>query len=130
METQSSEDQLLAIVSPTDLAYNDFAKFDIRAGTIKSIEVVPKSKKLLKLEVSFGPSVGDRVIVAGLASIYEPPGNVGGIIVWQKVVAVLNLAPRDLFGITSHGMVLACHDENGRPWLLNPGTVSDGERIG
>ena len=52
---------------PVDLSYDDFAKLDIRAGRVLSVEAVPKSKKLLKLQVFFGPVIGTRTILAGIA---------------------------------------------------------------
>jgi methionyl-tRNA synthetase len=111
---------------PENLPADDFFKFDIRVGSILSIEAVPKSKKLVKLEVSFGPVVGNRVILAGIASAVPDRVMVG-----QKVVAVLNLAPRPMMGIESHGMLLATHDEEGKLWLVSPGgPISDGGDVG
>lgn len=110
---------------PQDLPFDDFVKLDIRVGTIVSIEPVPKSKKLLKLEVTFGSEVGTRTILAGVASAYPDRVMVG-----QKVSAVLNLAPRAMMGVTSHGMIMATNDEEGKIWLVNPGPVPDGTEVG
>jgi EMAP domain len=109
---------------PDNIAAADFFQFDIRAGTILTIESVPKSKKLVKLEVSFG-AAGNRTILAGIASAVPDRVMVG-----QKVAAVLNLAPREMMGIMSHGMILATHDEEDKIWLINPGPVPDGVSIG
>lgn len=110
---------------PQNLAYEDFAKLDLRAGTILSIEPVPKSKKLLKLEVSFGTE--NRTILAGIASAYPDRVMVG-----QRVIAVLNLAPREMMGIMSNGMLLASFDTEGKLWLASPGphSVPDGAELG
>lgn len=116
---------------PAVIDYMDFVKADLRVGTIVSIEPVPKSKKLIKLEVSFGPTIGNRIILAGLASAHAK----GHVNVGQRVMAVLNLAPREMFGITSNGMILASHDQSGDAWLVNPagnpsGPVPDGAEVG
>jgi methionyl-tRNA synthetase len=112
-------------IKPTNLQYQDFAKLDIRVGTIQRAEPIPKAKKLLKLEVFFGEVVGLRTIVAGLAGSYDPT-LMGGI----QVVAVLNLAPRVMMGIQSDGMVLATHHE-GQVRLIVPSAenISDGSEV-
>lgn len=106
---------------PQSLHYDEFVKWDLRAGTITKIEELPKSKKIVKLEVSFGTF--SRTIGAGIKG---SPSLMEG----QKVVAVLNLAPRPLMGFESHGMLLATHDENNVIWLVNPGSVPDGTEVG
>jgi len=108
-----------------ECTFDDFSKLDIRTGTILSIEPVPKSKKLLKLEVSFGPEVGNRVILAGIAQAYPDRVAVG-----SQVTAVINLAPRMMMGMTSHGMLLASHDAEENIWLVKAGAVSDGTEVG
>ena len=109
-----------------NLPYEDFAKFDIRVGTILKAEAVPKSKKLLKLEVSFGTEIGTRVILAGIAGSYDPT-----MIDGYRVIAILNFAPRQMMGIESHGMLLACHKkEDNSVWLIQPGPVLDGTEVG
>jgi len=115
------------VAKPENLSYMDFVKFDIRTGEILSVEPVAKSKKLVKMEVSFGPEIGNRTILAGVAQSFTD----GRIIVGQKVVAVLNLAPREMMGILSHGMLLASHDAEGKVWLTNPsGPIPDGAEVG
>lgn len=112
---------------PQNLTYDDFAKLDIRVGTIQSIDLVPKSKKLIKLEVSFGDVIGNRTILAGVAQAHTD----GRVLVGQKIVAILNLAPREMMGIMSHGMLLAAHDAEDKVWLVNPGgPIPDGNDIG
>lgn len=85
-----------------NLPYEDFAKLDIRVGEIRTAEAVPKSKKLLKMIVNFGPEIGDRQVVAGIAESYDP-----NCIIGLRVVAVLNIAPRQMMGLTSEAMLLA-----------------------
>ena len=117
---------------PDNLAATEFFKFNIRAGTILSVEPVPKSKKLLKLEVSFGSS-GTRTILSGLAPRRDPvaataPGNY--VMEGQRVVAVINLEPRTMMGLESCGMLLAAADESGQIHLVHPGPVPDGAEVG
>lgn len=112
---------------PENLSFLDFIKFDLRTGQILSVEAVPKSKKLVKLEVDFGTTVGKRTILAGIAQSWTE----GRVIVGQSVVAVLNLAPREMMGIMSHGMLLATHDAEDKVWLLNPGgPILPGTEVG
>lgn len=110
---------------PENLSYEDFAKLDIRVGTIQKAESIPKSKKLLKLEVFFGSEIGTKVILAGIAGSYEP-----NLLAGRKVAAVLNLSPRSMMGIESYGMLLASQDKQCRIWLTDPGPVEDGAEVG
>lgn len=112
------------------IEYTDFAKLDIRVGTITHAEAVPKSTKLLKLEVDFG-SEGKRQIVAGIASMVpylldNDPANLAG----YQVCAVLNLAPRKLMGIESHGMILAAHGKDDRICPVQCPNAPDGAQLG
>lgn len=96
------------------IAYDDFAKLDLRVGTVVSAEAVPKAKKLLKLSVELGEA-RPRTIVAGIAEAFRPEALVG-----QQVLVVANLAPRELRGLTSEGMILAAGDDA----ILGLGTVA------
>ena len=82
------------------LPKSDFDRVELRVAEVLAAEVVPKSKKLLKLTVSLGAE--PRTIVAGIAQHYVP-----GDLVGKKVVVVANLEPAKLMGIQSQGMVLA-----------------------
>lgn len=107
------------------ISADDFFKADLRAGTITSAEAVPKSKKLLKMTVSFGPEIGTRTILAGIAEAYNPEGIVG-----LQIVAVVNLPPRAMMGIESHGMLLAGRSATGQLILVSPNGIAEGESIG
>jgi methionyl-tRNA synthetase len=109
---------------PKDLAYEEFSKLDIRVGTVVSAEAVPKSKKLIKMEVSFSDTE-TRTILAGIAEAYNPE-----TLKDLQVVAVLNLAPRSMMGIESHGMLLAGRNELGQLRLLSPNGIAKGGEIG
>lgn len=108
----------------TDITFDEFLKIDLRAGSIVSIEPVPKSTKLLKLEVNFG-ELGVRTILATVASAYPDR-----VVVGQKVVGVVNIPPRPMMGFTSHGMLLATKDADGKVVLISPDQVADGLDVG
>ncbi|MEI8365668.1 MAG: methionine--tRNA ligase [Parachlamydiaceae bacterium] len=82
------------------IGIEDVSKLDLRVGTVKSAVSVPKSKKLLQLEVDLGFEM--RTIVAGIGQSYSPEQIIG-----KKVVVVANLKPATLMGVQSQGMVLA-----------------------
>ncbi|PAF46062.1 methionine--tRNA ligase [Helicobacter sp. 11S02629-2] len=85
----------------------EFKKIDIRVGKIVSASEVPKSTKLLKLEVDLNEG-RLRQILAGIKESYSPESLVG-----RQVVVLANLKPAKLMGLSSEGMLLACKDENG-----------------
>ncbi len=89
------------------IQFDDFAKVDLRTGTIIAAEKVKKADKLLQLQIDLGTET--RTIVSGIAQHYEPEAIIG-----QKVVVVTNLAPRNMRGIESNGMVLMAEDQTGR----------------
>ncbi|MBS1604043.1 MAG: methionine--tRNA ligase [Bacteroidetes bacterium] len=95
------------------IAYDDFAKLDLRVGTIVAAEKVEKADKLLKLGVDLGTEV--RTIVSGIAQHFRPEDIVG-----RQVVVVANLAPRKMRGIESNGMILMAEDKTGRLHFVNP----------
>ncbi|PRY35451.1 methionyl-tRNA synthetase [Spirosoma oryzae] len=106
------------------IQYDDFAKMDIRIGTITEAERVPKSDKLLKLKVDDG--MGTRQILSGIAKHFSPEEIVG-----KQVTFLANLAPRKMMGQESQGMILMAEDRDGKLALLQPdqpvwngGTVS------
>ena len=88
------------------ITYDDFVKLDFRMGTVLSAERIPKSKKLLKLQIDLG--FEQRQILAGAAEHFEPESLVG-----QQVAVVANLAPRKMMGMESQGMVLMAEDRTG-----------------
>ncbi len=89
------------------IQFDDFAKVDLKTGTIIAAEKVEKADKLLKLEVDLG--VEKRTIVSGIALHFEPSAIIG-----QKVVVVTNLAPRKMRGIESNGMILMAENADGK----------------
>ncbi len=89
------------------IQFDDFAKVDLKTGTIIAAEKVEKADKLLKLEVDLG--VEKRTIVSGIALHFDPSAIIG-----QKVVVVTNLAPRKMRGIESNGMILMAENADGK----------------
>lgn len=87
----------------SEVTFDDFEKLDIRVGQILSAEPVPKSNKLLKLEIDFG--FEKRTIVSGIAKHYAPESLLN-----KKVMAILNFKPVKLMGVESRGMVLSASD--------------------
>jgi methionyl-tRNA synthetase len=104
------------VTTPTSsdgkITIDDFAKVDLRVGLVKVAERVPKSDKLLRLEVDLGTEV--RQVLAGIAEAYAPETLVG-----RKVVIVANLAPRKMRGLESNGMIVAASLEGGKPVLAS-----------
>jgi methionyl-tRNA synthetase len=104
--------------------FDDFMKMDIRVGTIKAAEKVAKTKKLLKLTVDTG--IDTRTIVSGIAEHFEPEQLVG-----QQACFLVNLAPREIKGITSNGMILMAQDADGKLRLVQPNeAVKAGSQVG
>ena len=93
---------------------------DLRVGTIVAAEPVPKSSKLLRLQVDLGEAT-PRQIVAGIAQHYAPEKLVG-----TQVVIVANLKPAKLMGVESRGMVLAASDPSGLAVLRIDKPLSNG----
>ena len=93
-------------VTKAEIQFDDFAKIDLKVGTITAAEKVEKADKLLKLEVDLG--FEKRTIVSGIALHFEPAAIVG-----KQVVVVTNLAPRKMRGIESNGMILMAEDITG-----------------
>lgn len=96
-----------------EIQYDDFAKLDLKVGTIVTAEKVEKADKLLKLQVNLGSET--RTIVSGIALHYKPEEITG-----KQVVVVTNLAPRKMRGIESQGMILMAEDSNGKLHFVNP----------
>jgi methionyl-tRNA synthetase len=96
------------------IQYDDFAKMDIRTGTILTAEKVEKSKKLLKLSVDLG--FEQRTILSGIAEHFQPEEVVG-----KQVIVLANLAPRAMMGTESQGMILMAEDAEGKLSFVAPG---------
>ena len=102
-----------------EIKIEDFAKVEMRVGKIVSAERIPKSNKLLKVQVDIGSEV--RQVVAGIAEEYTPEELPG-----RLVAVVTNLKPAKLMGVESNGMIVAATSK-GKPVLV---TFSEPVRLG
>jgi len=131
-ETASNKDAAGAVqpnqlttepVNKPQIQYDDFAKLELKAGTVTACMKVPKADKLLQLEVDLGTE--KRTIVSGIAQHYSPEEMLG-----KQVIVVTNLAPRKMKGIESQGMILTAENSDGKLQLLKPeNPVSPGSNV-
>ncbi|WP_298151430.1 methionine--tRNA ligase [Flavobacterium sp.] len=106
------------------IQYEDFSKMDLRVGTILEAEKMPKANKLLVLKIDTGIDV--RTIVSGIAESFSPEEIIG-----KKVTVLANLAPRNLRGVESQGMILMTNNAEGKLVFVSPeeAGVANGETI-
>jgi methionyl-tRNA synthetase len=106
-----------------NIEFDDFAKMDIRTGTILEAEKVAKTKKLLKFLIDTG--IDKRTVVSGIAEYYKPEELIG-----KQVSIIVNLAPKKLRGIESQGMILMAEDADGKLVFVSPSdAVKNGSEI-
>ena len=110
-EAANKEQQKVSPQKET-ISYEDFAKLDIRIGTVLEAVKVPKADKLLKLTIDTG--LDKRTIVSGIAEHYKAEDLVG-----KQVALLVNLAPRKLRGIESQGMILSAENPEGKLSLIS-----------
>ncbi len=113
-ETENTKSETANLKS--EIVFDDFAKIDLKVGTIVSAEKVEKADKLLKLDVDLG--FEKRIIVSGIALHFSPEE-----IINKQVVVVANLAPRKMRGIESNGMILMAEDNAGKLHFVKPEAV-------
>jgi methionyl-tRNA synthetase len=106
-----------------NISYDEFSKMDIRTGTILEAEKVAKTKKLLKLKIDTG--IDQRTVVSGIAEFFQPEEIIG-----KQVSILVNLAPRNIKGIDSQGMILMAEDADGKLVFLSPSEkVKNGSEV-
>jgi methionyl-tRNA synthetase len=108
--------------APAQITIDEFMKIQLKTAKVLTAERVPKSEKLLKLQVSLGEGAEQRQIVAGIGKKYEPEALIG-----KTIIIVANLKSAKLMGIESQGMVLAAGDSEVRGLVtileeVDPGT--------
>ncbi|GAB3535251.1 methionine--tRNA ligase [Pontibacter brevis] len=115
LDTKKANEIANAVVEPAkdNITFEEFSKMDIRIGTILEAEKVAKTKKLLKLKIDTG--IDQRTVVSGIAEYYNPEDIIG-----QQVSILVNLAPRDIKGITSQGMILMAENADGSLAFVQP----------
>jgi methionyl-tRNA synthetase len=116
LDTKKANELANATTTPAkeNVSFEEFSRMDLRVGTITAAEKVAKTKKLLKLTVDTG--LDQRTIVSGIAESFIPEALVG-----QQVLVLLNLAPREIKGIQSQGMLLLAENADGSLALMQPG---------
>lgn len=106
------------------VSYDDFAKLEIRIGTVRAAEHIPDTDKLLKCTVDFG-EFGERTIVSGIAEFRKPEDIIG-----KQLPYIVNLIPRILRGVESQGMLLAASPGgDGLALLLPDQVVPNGTKL-
>ena len=125
LNTKKANEIALAKAEPAkaNIEYDDFSKMDIRVGTVLEAEKVAKTKKLLKLLIDTG--IDKRTVVSGIAEYYEPENLIG-----KQVSILVNLAPKNLKGIESQGMILCAENADGSLSIVQPDVkVKNGAEI-
>ncbi len=109
-----------------EITMQDLEKIDIRVGTILLVEDIPKSDRLIKLLVDFGTF--KRTILVGMKKERENPKEIEGL----QALFVVNMAPKQMFGLLSHGMLYDIGYADGiLPVLATPEKpVPNGTRVG
>ncbi len=121
VESNNNTETINETPAKSTIQFDDFAKIDLKTGTIIAAEKVEKADKLLKLQVDLGSET--RTIVSGIALHHQPENIIG-----QKVVVVTNLAPRKMRGIESNGMILMAEDKDGKLVFVNS-DVANGSSV-
>ncbi len=97
-----------------EVTIDQFGAADLRIGRVQMCEKVPKSTKLLRLEVDIGEAT-PRQILSGIAESFAPEDLLG-----KEILLIANLPPRKMMGLESHGMVLVADDGQGKRVLMRP----------
>ena len=112
-KTANAQANATVVEAKENIQFDQFGAMDIRVATIVAAEKVEKTKKLLKLTVNTG--LDERTVVSGIAEYYKPEEIIG-----QQVSLLVNLAPREIKGIVSQGMILMAEDSQGKLTFVSP----------
>lgn len=121
-KAEAKKEAKSAVAAADEITIDDFAKIDLRVATVVAAERVPKTDKLIKLQVKIGDE--ERTIVSGIAQHYEPENLIG-----KNVIVIANLKPAKLRGIESRGMVLAASDGEGNLVLADAPGIASGSKV-
>jgi len=110
------------------IEFDEFLRVDMRVGRIVAAEPFPEARNpSYRLQIDFGPEMGERVSAAQLTVTYPDPASLIG----RQVVAVVNFPPRRIAGLASQVLVLGAMGDGGEVYLLEPDPASpEGLRIG
>ena len=122
LKAEAKKEVKPAAAAADEITIDDFAKIDLRVATVVAAERVPKTDKLIKLQVKIGDE--ERTIVSGIAQHYEPENLIG-----KNVIVIANLKPAKLRGIESRGMVLAASDGEGNLVLADAPGIASGSKV-
>jgi len=108
------------------IAFDDFARVDIRVGTVTHAEPFPEARKpAIKLWVDYGPEIGIKKSSAQITAHYTPEALIA-----RQVLGVVNFPPRQIGPFMSEALVLGLHDANGKVVLIGPDQpVPNGENL-
>lgn len=108
------------------ITWDDFAKIDIRVGTILKVSDFPKARKpAWQLQIDFGPA-GVKNSSAQITALYSREQLTG-----KKIIAVINFPPKQIADFISECLVLGIYDKNNNVVLIEPaGEVDNGDKIG
>ncbi len=110
---EANQNKSAAKPQKENISYDDFARMDIRIGTILEAVKVPKTKKLMQLKIDTGIDV--RTVVSGISEYFEP-----GVLIGKQICLLANLEPREIKGIQSQGMILLAEDASGKLVFVTP----------
>lgn len=122
LKAEAKKEAKPAAAAAGEITIDDFSKIDLRVATVVAAERVPKTDKLIKLQVKIGDE--ERTIVSGIAQHYEPENLIG-----KNVIVIANLKPAKLRGIESRGMVLAASDGEGNLVLADAPGIASGSKV-
>lgn len=122
LKAETKKEAKPAAAAAGEITIDDFAKIDLRVATVVAAERVPKTDKLIKLQVKIGDE--ERTIVSGIAQHYEPEN-----LICKNVIVIANLKPAKLRGIESRGMVLAASDGEGNLVLADAPGIASGSKV-
>lgn len=108
------------------ISYDDFAKVDIRSGTIVNAEPFPRAKKpAYKISVDFGQQIGIKKTSAQITENYSTESLLG-----KKIIGCVNLGEKNIAGFISEFLLLGFEDENGHIALITAAAnVPDGQKM-
>jgi len=107
----------------SEISFDDFKRIDLRVGTITQVDRVPRTEKLYRILIDFGP-LGVKQTVSSLVGYYDPAELVG-----KRIAFLFNLKPTKFAGEVSQGMLLAAEHENQIALLTTDREIPNGSKV-